>query len=101
MVDVWQAVDPDSEYAKSGDDVAKMDQAQMDQQYQKALAATEFAHTRRTIVKADSVDAARDLADDSFDAGGRRSGVAVWSAGTTGTIRPDPNGAWPRRSTIS
>ncbi len=67
MVDAWQAAAPGSRYAKTGDGVARLTQAQLTAARDAATASTDFAADRRSIVVADSVAAAAAVADASLD----------------------------------
>ena len=67
MVDRWVPVNPNSRYARSGDSSAKLSAAGMERVYRNACERTEFAAERRTMIRAESVDAAKQIADGSLD----------------------------------
>lgn len=66
MVDSWEE-HGDGQYAESGDFHAKLTQAAQDGYMQFAANVTEFAWDRRKIIRARTVDAAKQVADHSLD----------------------------------
>lgn len=66
MVDSWKH-HGEGEYAASGDFHATLSQVQQDGYYQMAVNATEFASERRLIIKSDTVKAAEEFEDGTFD----------------------------------
>jgi hypothetical protein len=58
MVDSWEAADPQSDYAKSGDGVTKLTAEEQKENCRQAIAVTEFASHRRVISNLPSVQAA-------------------------------------------
>jgi len=68
MVDRWQAVAPDSRYARSGDDFAKrLTQHDFDDARERAAQQTAFAADRVRFVQADTVKGADQVEDGSLD----------------------------------
>jgi len=93
MVDRWAAVPADSRYARSGDTAAQLSQAEQDQHYESAKAATEFAKERRELIRMDSAEAAKACPDGALDFvfidadhtyEGARDDIAAWAR----TVRP-------------
>lgn len=62
MVDSWSAADPSGNYARSGDGVAKLSQAEQDANLKAAVAAISAWHERACVVKDGSLSAAERLA---------------------------------------
>ena len=67
MIDPWQVPDPKSEYAKSRDNCARLPQRKLEINYRGAHRRTRFAHNRRTIIRATSLEAVKQVPDQSLD----------------------------------
>lgn len=67
MVDSWATSDEDSEYAKSGDFHALLNQDQQDKYFQSACRAVEFAGEKAKIIRKSSIEAAAEVEDSSLD----------------------------------
>ena len=67
LVDRWATVDPDSQYAKSGDRVPRLSQAQFDEIYNGCVERCAFAGDRAVYHVGDSADMAADVPDGSLD----------------------------------
>lgn len=67
MVDSWVQADPNSEYAKSTDFHGGLSQADQDRFYNHSVESTSFAADRRTVIRKDSLEAAKDFEDGSLD----------------------------------
>jgi len=69
MVDAWTAFGPEHPYHRSGDGCAKLTESGHCRNWMTALAETEFAADRRTVIRADSVEAAGRIEPLSLDFG--------------------------------
>lgn len=67
VVDAWSEISEDHRYRKSFDAVAAEGQDVHDANYRDALRATEFARKRRRVIRAWSLEGAREVADASLD----------------------------------
>jgi len=67
MVDFWNSSPVDSEYAKSGDSMAKLTGLEQAAKMKRATDRTAFATERRRVIKADSVEAAKGVPDGWLD----------------------------------
>lgn len=67
MIDFWDSSPIESEYAKSGDSMAKLTGIEQAAKMKRATDRTEFASERRRIIKADSVEAAKGVPDGWLD----------------------------------
>ncbi len=65
MVDSWGGYE--DRYGKSGDRLADQSEKEQENNLQTAIAITDFAEERRTIIRNDSVKAAEDVEDESLD----------------------------------
>jgi len=87
MVDRWMRPPPDSVCAKTDPNFYSRPQTQFDREYATALQATEFARDRRAVLRGESREAAKQVADGSLDFAfidadhsyeGCRDDIAVW-----------------------
>lgn len=67
MVDSWATSDIDSEYAKSGDFHAALNQQQQDRYFESTRKTVEFAGEKAKIIRKPSVEAAQDISDATLD----------------------------------
>jgi hypothetical protein len=66
-VDFWDSSSADSEYAKSGDSMAKLTGSEQFAKMRHAIERTEFANERRKMIRSDSVAAAYQVPDGWLD----------------------------------
>lgn len=67
LIDSWATTDTESDYAQSGDFHAKLSQAEQDGFLEATLQAVAFAGSRANVVRATSLEAAKDIPDRSLD----------------------------------
>lgn len=67
MVDSWSASNKDSEYAKSGDFHAALNQQQQDRYFESTCKTVEFAGEKAKIIRKPSIEAAKEISDASLD----------------------------------
>lgn len=67
MVDSWSTSESDSEYAKSGDFHAALNQQQQDRYFESTRKTVEFAGEKAKIIRKKSVEAAQEIPDASLD----------------------------------
>jgi len=67
MIDSWQAPEPDSRYARTGDLKAVLPQSEFDKAKNEAFQRTEFAANRRRILHMTSVEAAKLVRGNTLD----------------------------------
>lgn len=67
MVDPWAVASPGSSWVKTGDPAAKGGQAKHDRKMRLAIARTERAADRRTVLRMSSVHAANAITDGTVD----------------------------------
>lgn len=67
MVDSWEEAQPDGGYSRSGDFHASLDQNAQDAYMQRAMLITEFAASRRRVIRMRSVVAATHYKNESLD----------------------------------
>jgi hypothetical protein len=67
MIDHWKAVDPQSEYAKTGDAMAGFSASRQQAHMMISRDVTAFANDRRAVIQMDCLDAANEFKDESLD----------------------------------
>lgn len=67
LVDSWTTSDEDSDYTRSGDFHARLNQQQQDKYFESASKAVAFAGDKAKIIRKSSVEAAKDIEDKTLD----------------------------------